>query len=102
MLTDRNHQKSRQFNFSNNFNSVNFEYKREMLLPEISQKDKVYVLLREVYGSLENLSHKQWLQIERSVKLLIKKYGPDIPVDCLKTIKLSHDKIISGDSLIKI
>ena len=88
MLKDRNHQKSRQFNFSNNFNSVNFEYKREMLLPEISQKNKVYVLLREVYGSLENLSHKQWLQIERSVKLLIKKYGPDIPVDCLKAIKI--------------
>ena len=59
-----------------------------MLLPEISQKDKVYSLLREVYGPLENLSHKQWVQIERSVKLLIKKYGPDIPVDCLKAIKI--------------
>ena len=73
-----------------------------MLLPEISQKDKVYALLREVYGPLENLSHKQWAQIERSIKLLIKKYGPEIPIDCLKAMKLSHNKIISGDSLIKI
>ena len=52
-------------------------------MPENSQLDKTYALLKEVYGPLENLSQTQWSQIERGVKALMKEHGPDIPLESL-------------------
>ena len=52
---------------------------------------RTYALLKEVYGPLENLSQKQWSQIERGVKALIKEHGPDIPLESLKAMKHTYD-----------
>ena len=60
-------------------------------MSENSQLNKTYVLLKEVYGPLENLSHTQWSQIERGVKALIKEHGPDIPLESLKAMKHTFD-----------
>ena len=60
-------------------------------MPETSQLNKTYALLKEVYGPLENLSQKQWSQIERGVKALMKEYGPDIPFQSLKAMKHIYD-----------
>ena len=61
-------------------------------MPENSQLNKTYALLKEVYGPLENLSQKQWSQIERGVKALMKDHGPDIPLKSLKAMKHTYDK----------
>ena len=60
-------------------------------MSENSQLNKTYALLKEVYGPLENLSHKQWSQIERGVKALMKEHGPDIPLESLKAMKHTYD-----------
>ena len=60
-------------------------------MSENSQLNKTYALLREVYGPLENLSQKQWSQIERGVKALMKEHGPDIPLESLKAMKHTFD-----------
>ena len=60
-------------------------------MPENSQLNKIYALLKEVYGPLENLSQKQWSQIERGVKALMKEHGPDIPIESLKAMKYTYD-----------
>ena len=60
-------------------------------MSENSQLNKTYTLLKEVYGPLENLSQKQWSQIERGVKALMKEYGPDIPLESLKAMKHTFD-----------
>ena len=60
-------------------------------MSENSQLNKTYALLKEVYGPLENLSQKQWLQIERGVKALMKEHGPDIPLESLKAMKHTYD-----------
>ena len=60
-------------------------------MSENSQLNKTYALLKEVYGPLENLSQKQWSQIERGVKALIKAHGPDIPLESLKAMKHTYD-----------
>ena len=56
-----------------------------------NQKDRTYALLKKVYGPLENLSQKQWSQIERGVKALMKEHGPDIPLESLKALKHTYD-----------
>ena len=60
-------------------------------MSENSQLNKTYALLKEVYGPLENLSQKQWSQIERGVKALMKEHGPDIPLESLKAMKHTYD-----------
>ena len=60
-------------------------------MSENSQLNKTYGLLKEVYGPLENLSQRQWLQIERGVKTLMKEHGPDIPIESLKAMKYIYD-----------
>ena len=60
-------------------------------MPKKSQLNKIYALLKEVYGPLENLSHTQWSQIERGVKALMKEHGPDIPLGSLKAMKHTYD-----------
>ena len=60
-------------------------------MSENLQLNKTYALLKEVYGPLENLSQKQWSQIERGVKALIKEHGPDIPIEALKAMKYTYD-----------
>ena len=60
-------------------------------MTETTQKDKTFSLIKEVYGPLENLSQKEWAQIERGVKALMKEYGPDIPVESLKAMKHNSD-----------
>ena len=65
------------------------------------QLTKTYGLLKEVYGPLENLSQTQWAQIERGVKALMKEYGPDIPLESLKVMKLSYEKLVTGDNLVQ-
>ena len=60
-------------------------------MQENSQLNKIYALLKEVYGPLENLSQKQWAQIERGVKELMKEHGPDIPLESLKAMKHTYD-----------
>ena len=60
-------------------------------MPENSQLNKTYALLKEVYGPLETLSQKQWSQIERGVKALMKEHGPDIPLESLKAMKHTYD-----------
>ena len=65
------------------------------------QLTKTYGLLKEVYGPLENLSQTQWAQIERGVKALMKEHGPDIPLESLKVMKLSYEKLVTGDNLVQ-
>ena len=60
-------------------------------MSENSQLNKTYALLKQVYGPLENLSQKQWSQIERGVKALMKEHGPDIPLESLKAMKHTDD-----------
>ena len=60
-------------------------------MSENSQLNKTYALLKEVYGPLENLSHTQWSQIERGVKVLMKEHGPDIPLESLKAMKDTYE-----------
>ena len=60
-------------------------------MSEISQLNKTYALLKEVYGPLENLSNTQWSQIERGVKTLMKEHRPDIPLESLKAMKHTYD-----------
>ena len=60
-------------------------------MSENMQLTKIYALLKEVYGPLENLSQKQWSQIERGVKALMKEHGPDIPLESLKAMKHTYD-----------
>jgi len=60
-------------------------------VPDNSQLNKTYALLKEVYGPLENLSQKQWSQIERGVKALMKEHGPDIPLESLKAMKHTYE-----------
>ena len=60
-------------------------------MSENSQLNKTYALLKEVYGPLENLSQKQWSQIERGVKALMKEHGPDISLGSLKAMKCTYD-----------
>ena len=64
-------------------------------MPDNSQMNKTYALLKEVYGPLENLSQKQWSQIERGVKALMKEHGPDIPLESLKAMKHTYDIYLS-------
>ncbi len=61
-------------------------------MSENSQLNKTYALLKEVYGPLENLSQKQWSQIERGVKALMKEHGPNITLESLKAMKHTYDK----------
>ena len=70
---------------------LRFILKKEITVPENSQLNKTYALLKEVYGPLENLSHKQWSQIERGVKALMKEHGPNIPLESLKAMKHTYD-----------
>ena len=70
---------------------VKFNFKQEITVSENSQLNKTYALLKEVYGPLENLTQKQWSQIERGVKVLIKEHGPDIPLESLKAMKHTYD-----------
>ena len=70
---------------------LKFILKKEITVPENSQLNKTYALLKEVYGPLENLSQKQWSQIERGVKALMKEHGPDIPLESLKAMKHTFD-----------
>ena len=62
-------------------------------MSENSQLNKTYALLKEVYGPLENLSQKQWSQIERGVKALMKEHGPDIPLESLKAMQHTYDNL---------
>ena len=68
-------------------------------MTETTQKDKTFSLIKEVYGPLENLSQKEWAQIERGVKALMKEYGPDIPVESLKAMKHNYDTYFSTTDL---
>ena len=70
---------------------VKFNFKQEITVSENSQLNKTYALLKEVYGPLENLTQKQWSQIERGVKALMKEHGPDIPLESLKAMKHTYD-----------
>ena len=70
---------------------IKFNYKKEIILSENLQLNKTYALLKKVYGPLENLSQKQWSQIERCVKALMKEHGPDIPLESLKAMKHTYD-----------
>ena len=65
-------------------------------MSENLQLNKTYALLKQVYGPLENLSQKQWLQIERGVKTLMKEHGPDIPLESLKAMKHTYDNYPTG------
>ena len=60
-------------------------------MSENLQLNKIYGLLKEVYGPLENLSQSQWSQIERGVKTLMKEHGPEIPIESLKAMKYTYD-----------
>ena len=68
-------------------------------MPENSQLNQTYALLKEVYGPLENLSQKQWSQIELGVKALMKEHGPDIPLASLKAMKHTYDNYHSEKGL---
>ena len=70
---------------------LRFVLKKEITVSENSQLNKTYALLKQVYGPLENLSQKQWSQIERGVKALMKEHGPDIPLESLKAMKHTYD-----------
>ena len=69
---------------------LNLNLKQEIIVSENSQLNKIYALLKEVYGPLENLSQKQWSQIERGVKVLMKEHGPNIPLESLKAMKHTY------------
>ena len=60
-------------------------------MSENPQLNKTYALLKEVYGLLENLSQKQWSQIERGVKVLTNEHDLDIPLESLKAMKHTYD-----------
>ncbi len=68
-------------------------------MPDNSQLNKTYALLKEVYGPLENLSQKQWSQIERGVKALMKEHGTDIPLESLKAMKHTYENHHTGKDL---
>ena len=70
---------------------LKFNFKEGITVSENSQLNRTYALLKKVYGPLENLSHKQWSQIERGVKALMKEHGPDIPLESLKAMKHTYD-----------
>ena len=70
---------------------LKFNLKLDINVSENLQLNKTYALLKEVYGPLENLSQKQWSQIERGVKALMKEHGPDIPLESLKAMKHTYD-----------
>ena len=78
---------------------LKFSLKKEITVPDNSQMNKTYALLKEVYGPLENLSQKQWSQIERGVKALMKEHGPDIPLASLKAMKHTYDNYHSKKGL---
>ena len=78
---------------------LKFSLKKEITVPDNSQMNKTYALLKEVYGPLENLSQKQWSQIERGVKALMKEHGPDIPLASLKAMKHTYDNYHSEKGL---
>ena len=69
-------------------------------MPENSQLNKTYALLKEVYGPLENLSQTQWSQIERGVKALMKEHGPNIPLETLKAMKHTYDNYHTEKNLV--
>ena len=71
---------------------LSLNFKKEIAVSENLQLNKTYVLLKEVYGPLENLSQTEWSQIERGLKALMKEYGPDIPLESLKAMKYAYDK----------
>ena len=71
---------------------LKFNFKQEISVSENLQLNKTYALLKEVYGPLENLSQTQWSQIEQGVKTLMKKHGPNIPLESLKAMKHTYDK----------
>ena len=75
---------------------LKIKFKWEITVSENSQLNKTYALLKEVYGPLENLSQTQWSQIEQGVKALMKKHGPDIPLDSLKAMKHTYDNFHTG------
>ena len=68
-------------------------------MPDNSELNKTYALLKKVYGPLENLSQKQWSQIERGVKALMKEHGPDIPLESLKAMKQTYDNYYTEKDL---
>jgi hypothetical protein len=70
---------------------LEFNERLEETVSENLQLTKTYELLKEVYGPLEKLSQKQWSQIERGVKALMKEHGPDIPIESLKAMKRIYD-----------
>ena len=70
---------------------LKLDFEWEKTVSENSQLKKTYGLLKEVYGSLENLSQTQWSQIELGVKTLMKVHGPDIPIESLKAMKYTYD-----------
>ena len=70
---------------------LKFNFRQGITVSENSQLNKTYALLKKVYGPLENLSQKQWSQIERGVKALMKEHGPDIPLESLKAMKHTYD-----------
>ena len=70
---------------------LKFYFKEGITVSENSQLNKTYALLKEVYGPLENLSQKQWSQIERGVKALMKEHGPNIPLESLKAMKHTYE-----------
>ena len=74
-------------------NLLKFNFKEGITVSENSQLNRTYALLKKVYGPLENLSHKQWSQIERGVKALMKEHGPDIPLESLKAMKHTYDNL---------
>ena len=79
---------------------LNLNLKQEIMVSENSQLNKIYALLKEVYGPLENLSQKQWSQIERGVKVLMKEHGPNIPLESLKAMKHTYDSYNNGKGLL--
>ena len=66
-------------------------FQRGTTVSDNLQLNKTYALLKEVYGPLENLSQTEWSQIERGVKALMEKYGPDIPLESLQAMKHTFD-----------
>ena len=80
---------------------IKFKYQRDSTLWGNIQKDINFALSQEVYGPLGNLSQKQWAQIEQGVKALMKEYGPNIPIEPLRAIKLSHERVISRNNLVQ-
>ena len=63
-----------------------------------TQKDKIYALLKDVYGPLENLTQNDWAQIERGIKALTEQYGKAITLESIKAMKHNYDKNPSNDT----